>query len=148
MTFHSQPRRRLAREAGYSLIEILVVMAIIGSLAALVGPRLLGQVDKSKMTTAKVQIKMFETALTNYYTDSGMLPASTEELQVLVENTTGLDTWQGPYLDADEPGVLPLDPWGAPYQYEPPVETGSIGTVMSLGADKAPGGTGANKDIR
>ena len=62
MTHHSQPRRRLAREAGYSLIEILVVMAIIGSLAALVGPRLLGQVDKSKMTTAKVQIKMLETA--------------------------------------------------------------------------------------
>ena len=133
-------------EAGYSLIEILVVLAIIASLAALVGPRLLGQVDKSKVTTAKVQARMLETALTTYYSDGGALPTSTAGLEVLVRNISNAQSWNGPYLDSDD-GQLPLDPWGTPYQYTPPSSPGSIGNVFSFGADKAVGGTGINKDI-
>lgn len=131
-------------EAGYSLLEILVALAIIASLAALVGPRLLGQVDKSKLTTAKVQINMLETALSTYYTESGLLPASSEGLEVLVTNINNDPEWAGPYLSEK---VMPLDPWGTPYQYTPPTQAGEVGTVFSLGADKQPGGSGLDADI-
>ncbi len=138
----SRIRRRA--EAGYSLLEILIAVAIMASLAALVGPRLLGQVDKSKVTTAKVQVKMLETALMTYYSEGGSLPGNTEELNVLVENIRNDPNWSGPYLAEDQ---IPLDPWGSPYQYNPPTEPNSIGEVFSLGADKQPGGTGLNADI-
>lgn len=138
----SRPKRRA--QAGYSLLEILVALAIIASLAALVGPRLLGQVDKSKVTTAKVQIKMLETALMTYYSEGGPLPESSEDLSVLVVNTKNDPNWAGPYLAED---IIPLDPWGSSYQYIPPATPGSIGEVFSLGADKQPGGTGLNADI-
>lgn len=143
------PRQKPGRnpEAGYSLLEILVVMAIIGSLAALVGPRLIGQVDKSKTTTAKVQIKMLEAALTDFYTEMGVLPTSSEGLEILVNNVSNLEGWQGPYLSVDEGESVPLDPWGSPYQYRPPTRPGDIGTIFSLGADRAVGGTGLDADI-
>lgn len=132
------------REAGYSLLEILVALAIIASLAALVGPRLLGQVDKSKLTTAKVQINMLKTALSTYYTENGLLPTGTDGLQVLVNNIGNDPKWAGPYLS--EP-VIPLDPWGTPYQYTPPTQSGDVGIIFSLGADKQPGGSGLDADI-
>jgi general secretion pathway protein G len=131
-------------EAGYSLLEILVAVAIIASLAALVGPRLLGQVDKSKVTTAKVQIKMLETALMTYYSEGGALPEGSEGLEILVRNLQNDPNWAGPYLSEE---VIPLDPWGSGYQYLPPARPGSIGEVFSLGADKQPGGNGLNADI-
>lgn len=137
-------RNRATPESGFSLLEILVALAIIASLAALVGPRLLGHVDKSKVTTAKVQIKMLETALTTYYSEGGVLPGSTEELNILVVNTKNDPNWGGPYLAE---GQIPLDPWGSPYQYIPPAEPGNVGEVFSLGLDKQPGGTGLNADI-
>lgn len=142
---HRSIRSRQGRgEAGYSLLEILVALAIIASLAALVGPRLLGQVDKSKLTTAKVQINMLETGLSTYYTESGRLPVSSEGLQVLVTNINNDPDWAGPYLSEK---VMPLDPWGTPYQYTPPTQAGEVGTVFSLGADKQPGGSGLDADI-
>lgn len=137
-------KRPRTAEAGYSLLEILVALAIIASLAALVGPRLLGQVDKSKLTTAKVQINMLETALSTYYTELGLLPTSSEGLEVLVTNIHGDPKWAGPYLSEN---VMPLDPWGMPYQYAPPTQSGEVGTVFSLGADKQPGGSGLDADI-
>lgn len=141
----SGPRRRRRKEQGYSLLEILVALAIIASLAALVGPRLLGQVDKSKVTTAKVQINMLETALSTYYAEGGALPVNSDGLQVLVTNINNDPNWAGPYLTE---AVIPLDPWGTPYQYTPPTAPGSVGTVFSLGADKQPGGSGLDADIR
>ncbi|MEO1476744.1 MAG: type II secretion system major pseudopilin GspG [Pseudomonadota bacterium] len=149
MRVNNQNRTKSDRtsEAGYSLLEILVVLAIIASLAALVGPRLIGQVDKSKVTTAKVQIEMLETALTDYYTEVGILPNASEGLEVLVKNVTNHDRWRGPYLDLDAGQDLPLDPWGSPYQYRPPTGPGQIGTVFSMGADREIGGSGQNADI-
>ena len=138
---------RQKHEAGYSLLEILVVLAIIASLAALVGPRLIGQVDKSKTTTAKVQIQMLETALTDYYTEVGVLPNATEGLEVLVTNVANSENWRGPYLSLDGEETLPLDPWGSPYQYRPPTRPGDIGTIFSMGADKQEGGSGLDADI-
>lgn len=131
-------------EAGFSLLEILVALAIIASLAALVGPRLLGQVDKSKVTTAKVQIKMLETALTTYMADGGSLPNGDDALQVLVRNVNNDSYWAGPYMSEPE---LPLDPWGTAYVYTQPTQAGDIGNVSSLGADRQPGGSGLNADI-
>ncbi len=133
-----------ASEAGFSLLEILVALAIIASLAALVGPRLLGQVDKSKVTTAKVQIKMLETSLTTYMADGGSLPTGGDALQVLVRNVNNDSNWAGPYLSEPE---IPMDPWGNPYVYTPPTQSGDIGNIVSLGADKQPGGSGMNADI-
>ncbi|MEM9667521.1 MAG: type II secretion system major pseudopilin GspG [Pseudomonadota bacterium] len=149
MGINNRSKREMERvsEAGYSLLEILVVLAIIASLAALVGPRLIGQVDKSKVTTAKVQIEMLETALTDYYTEVGILPNASEGLEVLVKNVTNHDRWRGPYLDIDAGESLPLDPWGSPYQYRPPSGPGQIGTIFSMGADRQIGGSGQDADI-
>ena len=132
-------------EAGFSLLEILVALAIIASLAALVGPRLLGQVDKSKVKTAQVQIQMLETSLKNYVlVDGGTLPETGDVLQVLVSNVNNDPNWAGPYLSEDS---VPLDPWGSPYVFTPGVGRNGIGEIISLGADKQAGGNGINADI-
>lgn len=141
----TEETRKRTGEEGYSLLEILVVMAIIGSLAALVGPRLIGQVDKSKTTTAKVQIEMLKTALTDYYINVGVLPTSTEGLEVLVRNVSNQDGWSGPYLEGVD--AVPLDPWGSPYQYQPPERPGEFGHIVSFGADGQAGGDGLNEDV-
>lgn len=140
----SRGDRKRRREQGFSLLEILVSLAIIATLAALVGPRLLGQVDKSKVTTAKVQINMLETALSTYYAEGGGLPTGSQGLEVLVTNINNDPSWAGPYLSEE---TIPLDPWGTPYQYTPPTQPGSAGTIFSLGADKQPGGSGLDADI-
>jgi general secretion pathway protein G len=131
-------------EQGFSLLEILVALAIIATLTALVGPRLLGQVDKSKETTAKVQIKMMKTALTTYIADGGSTPSAEEGLAVLIRNLANSPSWNGPYLDGDE---LPKDPWGGDYQYVSPNREGDTGKIVSFGADQEPGGEGLNADI-
>ncbi len=136
-------------EAGYSLLEILVVLAIIGTLMGLVAPRLLGNVDKSKVVAAKAQARTLSMQVQNFKLDMGRFPTDSEGLQVLVASPAD-DTgnWMGPYLD-DE--VLPKDPWGFDYVYESP-QLGKNGNqlrpkVKSLGADNAPGGSGPNQDI-
>lgn len=145
-------RRSLATRAGYSLLEILVVLAIIALIAAVVGPRLFAQLDRSKTTTARLQIRALEAALETMRLDIGRLPTEQEGLALLVQGSPqAVAGWYGPYLD----GELPSDPWGRPYVYMPPAAdaTGAPGApdrrarVVSYGADGEEGGEGVNADV-
>ncbi|TFG90513.1 MAG: type II secretion system protein GspG [Syntrophobacterales bacterium] len=130
------------KEKGFTLIEVLIVMVILGLLAALVGPRMFGKVGTSKQKAAKAQIALFETTLDTYRLDMGRYPTEEEGLAALREKPEGAEDWDGPYLSKE----LPLDPWGTPYVYVSPGEHGDF-DIISLGADKAPGGEGENIDI-
>jgi general secretion pathway protein G len=135
-------------EAGYSLLEILIVLAIMGLLATLVAPRLFTQLDRSKITAARAQAKSIRLALDSFKLDTGRYPSQQEGLKVLMaapQNDNG--SWFGPYMD----GKLPNDPWGNSFVYEQP-KLDSNGRelsphVISLGSDNAPGGTGNAADI-
>jgi general secretion pathway protein G len=139
-------RRALAAKGGYSLLEILIVLTIIALIAALVGPRLFAQLDRSKVTTARVQVRALETALATMRLDLGRDPTPSEGLNLLVQADRGaVAGWSGPYLS----GGLPLDPWGHPYVYQPPSDDQqSAAKVISLGSDGKPGGTGNAADIQ
>ncbi len=123
---------------GFTLIELLVVMAILGMLAALVGPALFGNLSKGQRTTAASQISNLESALDTYRLDVGSYPDS---LRGLVENDSGSQRWNGPYIRDDE---VPLDPWDNAYHYE---AGGRDFTLISYGADGVPGGEGDDADI-
>lgn len=137
-------------QAGFSLIEILVVLAIMALIAALVAPRLFGQVDKSKLTVASTQIKSIQTALDTLRLDIGRYPTQEEGLSLLVtppSDGAASSSWFGPYLEDG----LPADPWGRDYLYTLAVRD-SQGFEMrpfvySRGADGNPGGQGLDKDI-
>jgi general secretion pathway protein G len=139
-----RPRRARKRsERGYTLVEILVVISIIGLLMALVGPRVLNYLTESKVKTARIQIVSFASALDLFYLDAGRYPTSAEGLAVLVRPTAGITAWNGPYLKG---GIVPSDPWGKPYVYRSPGEHGAY-EVVSLGSDGQEGGTGTAADI-
>jgi general secretion pathway protein G len=130
------------KENGFTLIEMLIVMVIIGLLAALVAPRMFGKVGKSKQKAAKAQIALFETALDTYRLDVGKYPTTDMGLQALRIRPEDIEAWDGPYLPKD----LPLDPWGHPFEYRSPGEHGEY-DILSLGADGSPGGDGEDTDI-
>ena len=133
-----------ARNAGFTLIELLVVLVILGLLAGLVGPRLFGRVDTSKVQTAETQIKMLRGALQAYRLDVGRYPSSEEGLAALMRPPAEVSAyWNGPYLE-DE---LPDDPWRAPYRYRHPVDNLQGFALWSLGADSKEGGDGVDADI-
>jgi general secretion pathway protein G len=136
-------RARRRSERGYTLIEILVVISIIGLIMALVGPRVLNYLTESKVKTARIQIQSFASALDLFYLDAGRYPTSAEGLAVLVRPTAGITAWNGPYLKG---GVVPNDPWGKPYVYRSPGEHGAY-DVVSFGSDGQEGGTGTAADI-
>jgi general secretion pathway protein G len=136
-------RARRRSERGYTLVEILVVITIIGLIMALVGPRVLNYLTESKVKTARIQIQSFASALDLFYLDAGRYPTSAEGLAVLVRPTTGVTAWNGPYLKG---GVVPADPWGKPYVYRSPGEHGAY-DVVSFGSDGQEGGTGTAADI-
>lgn len=135
------------RELGFTLLEILVVLAIIALVAAFVGPRLMAQLDRSKVTAARVQIRSLVSSLETMRLDLGRYPTESEGLAMLVTPPPGVgeagELWQGPYLDSG----LPEDPWGRPYLYTPPAGTSGRPTVGSLGADGAEGGDGIDADL-
>lgn len=137
-----EPNVRRRNSRGFSLIELLIVMVILGLLAGLVGPKMFGHVGKSRQKSAKAQIALFETALDMYRLDVGSYPTTDMGLKALREKPGDLDRWDGPYL----PKALPLDPWSHEYQYVSPGEHGEY-DIISLGADGAEGGEGENQDI-
>ncbi|HIE59671.1 MAG TPA: type II secretion system protein GspG [Persephonella sp.] len=128
---------------GFTLIEILVVVVIIGLLASLVAPKLFSKLSSSKQKTVKAQIRMIETALDAFKIDVGRYPTESEGLKVLWENPNNIKGWDGPYL----PKPVKSDPWGNPYIYKVPGDNGRPFELKSLGADGKEGGDGENKDI-
>ena len=130
------------RQRGFSLIELIVVLVILGLLAGIVGPRLWDRLGKSKATIAKLQVEQFSNALGLFRFDIGRYPSSAEGLQVLVKDRD-VENWNGPYL---EKRSLPKDPWGRDYEYRSPGEHSDY-DLWSLGADGSDGGEGDNADI-
>ena len=142
-----QRRRRAAAlrsgEAGFTLVEILVVITIIGLIMAIVGPRVLNYLGESKVKAAKIQIESFSSALDLFYLDMGRYPASGDGLAALVQRPGSAQAWNGPYLKG---GVVPNDPWGHPYVYRSPVDRAPY-EIVSFGSDGQEGGTGTAADI-
>jgi len=134
--------RRRKSESGFTLVELLVVMVIIGLLAALVGPNIMKAGDKGRISSTKAQIANFGTALDSFRLDIGRYPTSQEGLQALQERPAGADRWDGPYLKK----AVPLDAWGHPYVYRSPGEKGPY-DIVSYGADGVAGGEGINSDL-
>lgn len=130
-------------ERGYSLLELLVVLAIMSLLIALAAPTVIGYFDASKAKAAKVQIANIATALDLYYLANGSYPTDQQGLKALVEKPEGATVWDGPYLN--KAGGI-IDPWGRPYLYKLPGTHGKF-DVSSLGADGKEGGTGDDADL-
>lgn len=132
----------MRRGKGFTLLELLVVMVIIGLLVGYVGPRYFSQLGKSEVNTAKAQIDAIETALDIYRLDHGQYPSQDENLDALVTPPENANRWQGPYLE----NSIPTDPWGQPYIYRFPGERGEF-DLFSYGADGQLGGDGNDADI-
>jgi general secretion pathway protein G len=136
---------RIVRDAqgGFTLVELLVVLVILGLIMALVGPRVLGYLSSSRTRAASLQVSSFKSALDLYYLDVGRYPSKSEGLKALVERPGAATSWGGPYL---QQSAVPADPWGNPYQYAVPGAKGPY-RIMSFGADGAAGGAGNDADI-
>jgi general secretion pathway protein G len=134
------PRHR--RQRGFTLLELLVVMVIIGLLAGYVGPKLFGQIGKSEVKATRAQIDGLSKALDQYRIDVGRYPATEQGLDALVHAPAGETKWAGPYLAK----AIPKDPWGNEYRYASPGEHGEY-DLQSYGRDGRPGGDGEDADI-
>jgi general secretion pathway protein G len=135
--------RRLSGNNGFTLLELLVVLLIIGLLAGYVGPKYFSQIGKSNTTAAKAQIDAFDKAIEQFRVDTGHFPTSTQGLASLYAQPAGEPNWQGPYIKKE----IPNDPWGRPYVYKIPGDNGRDFDIMSLGRDGAAGGSGEDQDV-
>ena len=135
--------RKLRSPSGFTLLELLVVMVILGLLASVIGPHVMKHVGTSKSKTATVQIEELGTALEMYRLEVGSYPTTAQGLAVLVQRPAGVEQWNGPYLRKP---VVPKDPWGRDYRYRHPGEHGTF-DIYSLGADNADGGEGESADV-
>lgn len=140
-TQDTSTRRR--REAGFTLLELLVVLAIMGLLAAIAGPQVLKYLGSSRIQTAKVQIQNLVASLELFYLDVGRYPSEAEGLKALIEPAATAPGWNGPYLRRAE---ALRDPWGAPYQYHNSGKAKGF-EILSLGSDGVEGGSGDAQDI-
>ncbi len=131
----------LKNQKGFTLVELIVVMVIIGLLASFVYVKFIGRVGESKLNAAKAQIEIFNQALELFRLDTGRYPTSEEGLNALNDDP-GIENWAGPYLKK----AVPNDPWRRPYTYQSPGNHGDY-DMYSYGADGSPGGEGENKDI-
>ncbi len=132
------------RSRGFTLLELLVVVAIIALLAAYVGPKYFTQVGKTEHSLAKAQVEALARALGAYRLDTGRFPTSEEGLAALVARPPGVTKWNGPYLEK----AVPSDPWGRPYLYRSPGAQGGDFDLLSLGKDGQVGGEGEAADIQ
>jgi len=143
----NKPSRRstasaVRTQSGFTLLELLVVLVIIGLLVGYVAPRYFAQVGKSEVKVARAQLKALEDALDQYRLDVGHYPTSDQGVAALNDQPPGEAKWQGPYLRKN----VPNDPWGNPYQYQAPGSHGEY-DLSSLGKDGQPGGSGEAADI-
>jgi general secretion pathway protein G len=136
-------RARRRGERGFTLVEILVVITIIGLIMGLVGPRVLNYLTESKAKAAKIQIESFASALDLYFLDIGRYPSSSEGLTALMQRPGSTVSWNGPYLRGS---TVPSDPWGNAYVYRSPGQHGPY-DIISYGADGQEGGTGSSGDV-
>src|ERR1700688_3823701 len=130
-------------QQGFTLVEMLVVITIIGLIMGLIGPRVLNYLSESKVKAAKIQLQSFGGALDLFYLDAGRFPSTAEGLTALVRPAPGVAAWNGPYLKG---GNIPNDPWSHPYLYRSPGERGPY-DIVSYGSDGQEGGSGIAADI-
>jgi general secretion pathway protein G len=135
---------RQNRRDGFTLVEMLVVITIIGLIMALVGPRVLNYLSESKVKAARIQIESFSSALDLFYLDNGRYPSSSEGLPALVERPPYSVSWNGPYLKT---GSVPVDPWGRPYIYKSPGNHAPY-EIASYGPTGEPSGAGGANEIK
>lgn len=137
-------RSKLIKDVkGFTLIELMVVMVILGLMAALVAPKFFGRLAKAKTSAAYTQIHLLGTALDSFRLDIGRYPSSSEGLEVLISSPSAEENWTGPYLKKEE---IPDDPWGKPYIYKSPGDHGDY-DLYSYGADGTEGGEKDNRDV-
>ncbi|MSU23438.1 MAG: type II secretion system protein GspG [Opitutus sp.] len=133
---HSKKRARPSSRRGFTLVELLLVLVILGILAALVIPKFTGRTEQARITAAITQISSFGTALDAFEVDTGSYPRGQDGLQQLLIQPADTTGWRGPYLKSD----IPLDPWGHPYVYEYPGRVNANGyDIVSMGPDGQPG---------
>ena len=137
-------KKNTHRPGGFTLVEMLVVITIIGLIMALVGPRVLNYLSESKVKTARIQIESFTQALDLFYLDNGRYPTSSEGLSALVQRPGNASSWNGPYIKT---ATVPADPWGRPYAYRSPADHSPY-EISSYGSTGQPGGSGAAAEIK
>ncbi len=135
-------KQKFRRQAGFTLMELLVVLAILGLLMGLVGPQVLNQLSGAKLKTAAIQIKDLEQALEMYKLDVGRFPTTDQGLAALSNKPSNASGWNGPYLKSR----VPQDPWKTDYHYKYPGEHGDL-DIYTYGQDGTPGGDGEDSDV-
>jgi len=140
----SYRRVMLSGSPGFTLIEMLVVLVIIGLIMGLVGPRVLNYLSEARVKAAKLQIEAFSSSLDLFYLDTGRYPTTSEGLAALAKRPGNMQGWNGPYLKT---GVVPQDPWSHDYVYRSPADRAPY-EIISLGSDGREGGTGNAADIK
>jgi general secretion pathway protein G len=136
-------RNERDRDAGFTLVELLVVLVILSLIMGLVAPRVLGYLSDARVRSAKLQIDSLSAALDLFYLDAGRYPSQSEGLAVLIKRPPSVDNWNGPYL---KQSALPVDPWGHPYEYRVPGQNAPY-LIVSMGSDGREGGSDDAGDI-